>query len=116
MKIIIDTREQAPFAFEHGRYADTVIESGTLSVGDYSLPPNPAKLTDTRSKEYVREYGTESWELDSLEPGILTRIITENIDKYINKIKFEQAKVRQDQERGLLREVAKQGVEFFGVP
>ena len=42
MRIIIDTREQAPFAFQHEKYAGTVIESGSLDTGDYSL----AGLTD----------------------------------------------------------------------
>jgi hypothetical protein len=37
MTIIIDTREQAPFAFEHERYAGTIVEPGTLDTGDYSL-------------------------------------------------------------------------------
>ena len=36
MKIIIDTREQAPFAFRHERMEATT-EPGTLAVGDYSL-------------------------------------------------------------------------------
>lgn len=36
MKIIIDTREQAPFAFRHERM-DATTEPGTLAVGDYSL-------------------------------------------------------------------------------
>lgn len=40
MKIIIDKREQAPYAFE--KYADTETEQGTLQSGDYSL----AGLTD----------------------------------------------------------------------
>lgn len=42
MKIVIDSREQAPFAFEHEKYAGTVAESGALDTGDYSL----AGLTD----------------------------------------------------------------------
>jgi hypothetical protein len=42
MKIIIDSREQCPFAFRHEKYSDTIIESGTLDTGDYSL----AGLTD----------------------------------------------------------------------
>ena len=36
MKIIIDTREQAPFTFRHERMGATT-EPGTLAVGDYSL-------------------------------------------------------------------------------
>lgn len=42
MRIIIDSREQAPFAFDHAKYAGTVAEVGTLDTGDYSL----AGLTD----------------------------------------------------------------------
>jgi ERCC4-type nuclease len=42
VKVIIDTREQLPFAFDHAKYAGTVVEAGTLDVGDYSL----AGLTD----------------------------------------------------------------------
>ena len=36
MKILVDSREQRPFNFEHERY-DVQIQPGTLSVGDYSL-------------------------------------------------------------------------------
>ena len=36
MTILVDSREQKPFAFEHGRY-DVQIQPGTLTVGDYSL-------------------------------------------------------------------------------
>ena len=41
MTIIVDSREQAPFAFEHDRYG-VQIQQGALTVGDYSL----AGLTD----------------------------------------------------------------------
>ena len=37
MKVIVDSREQAPFAFQHERYAGTTVESGALDTGDYSL-------------------------------------------------------------------------------
>lgn len=37
MRIIIDTREQAPFDFKHEKYAGAIIESGSLDTGDYSL-------------------------------------------------------------------------------
>lgn len=36
MQVIVDTREQRPFTFEHERY-DVQIQPGTLSIGDYSL-------------------------------------------------------------------------------
>ena len=37
MVVIQDSREQLPFTFEHERYADVQIQSGTLNIGDYSL-------------------------------------------------------------------------------
>jgi hypothetical protein len=37
MKIIVDSREQAPFTFQHEKYAGTIVEAGTLDTGDYSL-------------------------------------------------------------------------------
>jgi hypothetical protein len=39
----------------------------------YNPPPNPAKLTDSRSEGYIQEYGHESWELDALDPATLAR-------------------------------------------
>lgn len=47
MKIIVDSREQAPFSFQ-GRFYDGVeVESGGLPTGDYSL----AGLTDKAAVE-----------------------------------------------------------------
>ena len=34
----------------------------------YRPPPNPAKETDSRYAAYARQFGTECWELDALEP------------------------------------------------
>ena len=37
MKILVDTREQCPFAFNHEKYFGTIVEPGALDTGDYSL-------------------------------------------------------------------------------
>lgn len=37
MRVIVDSREQAPFPFRGPRYEGVTVEVGTLSVGDYSL-------------------------------------------------------------------------------
>jgi hypothetical protein len=34
MKVIVDSREQAPFTFMHEKYAGTVAEPGALNIGD----------------------------------------------------------------------------------
>ncbi len=44
-------------------------------ITQYSPPPNPAKLTDSRATAYVAEFGFESWELDALEPTVIADLI-----------------------------------------
>jgi len=44
-------------------------------IEEFSPPPNPAKMTDSRFASYADQYGTESWELDALEPSVMTELI-----------------------------------------
>jgi hypothetical protein len=37
VRLIVDNREQCPFAFLHEKYAGTIVEAGALDTGDYSL-------------------------------------------------------------------------------
>lgn len=39
-------------------------------IDEFTPPPNPAKLSDSRAGAYIAEYGDESWELDALEPTL----------------------------------------------
>lgn len=50
-------------------------------VEEYDPPPNPAKTTDSRFETYQDEYGNESWELDALEPSVITDLIEEKISE-----------------------------------
>lgn len=48
-------------------------------VEQYNPPPNPAKMTDARFRQYSHDYGDLSWELDALEPLVLTELIREKV-------------------------------------
>lgn len=48
-------------------------------VEEYSLPPNPTKLSDSRAKVYIAEYGSDSWELDALEPRTIVDLIRDTV-------------------------------------
>ena len=48
-------------------------------VRRYKPPPNYAKLTDSRAKQYVPKYGKKSWELDALDPITLNRMVKDRI-------------------------------------
>lgn len=72
----------------------------------YNPPPNPAKTTDKRFKRYLREFGEESWELDSLPPNVLSDLITNNIAQYIDQVKWDKSRNKEIEGRRILREVA----------
>lgn len=56
-------------------------------IEQYGPPPNPAKTTDSRYQSYIDEYGFESWELDALEPAVLSALI----EKEVLALRDEQA-------------------------
>lgn len=68
-------------------------------VEEHRPPPNPAKFTDSRFTAYVREYGTESWELDALEPAFIADLIRKHVLMYRDEDLWEQATVNQENER-----------------
>ena len=51
----------------------------------YKPPPNPTKHKDPRSKEFIAKYGASSWEVDAINPKELSKIITREIEHYIDK-------------------------------
>ena len=51
-------------------------------VRKYHPPPNPTKLTDTRAKGYIADFGHECWELDALEPKVLNELVTDEVLRY----------------------------------
>jgi hypothetical protein len=44
-------------------------------------PENPAKVTDTRFKDYALQYGESSWELDAVEPGALANLVITAVEE-----------------------------------
>lgn len=77
-------------------------------VYKYYPPENPAKITDSRAKNYIKEFGYSSWELDALEPKILVRLVETEIQSLIDIQLFEDRKTYRDSQRDLLQEIAKQ--------
>lgn len=56
----------------------------------YNLPPNPAKLTDTRAEAYIHKVGRKCWEVDALEPRVLTSIIEDHIAEHVDLDLYEK--------------------------
>ena len=75
-------------------------------IEEYGPPPNPAKLSDSRAAGYIEEYGRESWELDALEPQVISDIIREHVTKYRDESAYQAVKRREAREKELLEDVA----------
>jgi len=52
-------------------------------LDQYDLPSVPVKANDTRSKDYVKQYGNRGWELDALNPMVLRILVKNSIEQYI---------------------------------
>jgi len=74
-------------------------------VEEQSPPPNPAKITDSRIKGYIRQYGRESWELDALSPAYLVGIIEDTIATYIDWDVWEQDAAKEEEMIGYLEKM-----------
>lgn len=53
-------------------------------VEAYNPPPNPAKVTDSRAPDYIARFGRVSWELDALEPRVIDRLISDEIETLVD--------------------------------
>lgn len=85
-------------------------------VGEYNPPPNPAKLTDSRCAGYMAVHGNESWELDALEPNVITTLISDEIAKIADEEQWEQDEAKETTMREGLETAAKRWdevVEFL---
>lgn len=62
--------------------ADVYVKRVALTmeqIETFNPPPNPTKLSDARANGYIEEYGHECWELDALEPKVITALIRDEV-------------------------------------
>ena len=77
-------------------------------VEQYSPPPNPAKLTDSRADAYIRSFGPESWELDALDPQTLDQMVSDQVDALIDQDLYDRKLLREDEIKARLEAIALQ--------
>lgn len=97
---------------------DYIIETGLFQVipigltmdqiQQYDLPPNPTKLTDSRANAYIKEYGPTCWEVDALEPQVLTEIVESNIEGLIDIPLYESLLEEEQEEREEVERLAEE--------
>lgn len=111
LDMVRDIRDRLHFMFENGRrslYLDEsqfqVIPIGLSmdQIKQYNLPTNPTKLTDSRSKDYIKEFGRVCWEVDALSPDTLTSIVKTNIEKQIDIKLFKSMIAKENADKKAL--------------
>lgn len=75
-------------------------------VEEFSPPPNPAKITDSRAKEYIKKYGRTSWELDALEPQVMSSLIESEIHQHIDWDLWSQVAEEESEVEDLLHRLS----------
>lgn len=88
--------------FEFQRYALNMDQ-----VRKYKPPPNFAKTTDARFVDYRSKFGTDSWELDALEPKVITRLIQSRIRGVVDEDAWAASKAIEDEDKKVLLKAAK---------
>lgn len=72
-------------------------------IQQYHLPPNFAKVTDSRAKKYIQEFGHESWELDALEPQVIVDLVRTEVRKLRDTGKWEAKRLEEKSHRKFLQ-------------
>jgi len=75
-------------------------------IHQYNPPPNPAKTTDSRYASYITKYGGESWELDALEPSVLSGLIEDAVTDIRVADIWDSAVEREETEKGKIAKIA----------
>lgn len=82
--------------------ADVQVKRVALTMNQietYNPPPNPAKLSDSRCSKYMDEFGDESWELDALEPRVITDLIKSEVTALRDGEIYQTVCDREDREK-----------------
>jgi hypothetical protein len=76
-------------------------------IEQFDLPPDPAKLTDSRASAYMDRWGDTSWELDALPSKEIERLIVSSIEGVIDMNRFKAASDKEIGSRSKLQIVAR---------
>jgi hypothetical protein len=80
----------------------------TPQVQEHNPPPNPAKLTDPRAKDYIEKHGASSWEVDALPPNALADIVKGSFDEILDHDAMEEVKDQEEKDKESLRKAVEE--------
>lgn len=74
-------------------------------INEYTPPPNPAKITDPRAKDYIKKFGSVSWEVDALNPRTLNALLSNKIEENINMNLYNSVLEQEEIDKEKLGEI-----------
>jgi hypothetical protein len=92
--------------FLYGEGAFNNVEREALNmdqIRQYNPPENPAKTTDSRYKKYRFEHGVSSWELDALEPAVLSKLVEDAILRHVDMDLFHEVDEEIEKHKKMIR-------------
>jgi hypothetical protein len=125
LDMVRDIRERLILMLSMGSQLDDIFDADderfdVIPIGltmdqikKYKLPPNPTKMTDTRSDAYVKKFGKTCWEVDALDPDVLTNIIESNIESLLDVDQFNKMVKKQERDKKTLTKLID---EYGGAP
>lgn len=112
LDMVRDIRERLEFMFQNGqrqpayennRFKVIPIGLTMKQIEEFDLPPNPTKLTDSRSEKYIEEFGETCWEVDALKPEVLTEIVEKNINDNMDNNLFQKKLEQEKSDKAILK-------------
>jgi hypothetical protein len=81
------------------KFSVTPIALTREQINRYNPPPNPAKRTDPRAKDFIKKHGTTSWEVDALRPEVLNQLLKDAILDNINESMYKKIVSRENADK-----------------
>lgn len=94
--------------FTRGRVEVQRMALNMDQVEELEPPPNPAKITDPRAKNYIFQFGRKSWELDALEPEYIAALIRNVVGDLRDQDLWDKTMARERHMKTKLDELAEE--------
>ena len=97
--------------------ADVFVKRVALTmeqIENFCPPPNPTKLSDARASSYIREYGHECWELDALEPKVITSLIRNEVTALLDTDLLSEIERREKMDKTNIKLISEHYGEVVG--
>lgn len=72
-------------------------------IKKFNPPPNPTKISDARAEEYIKKYGHECWELDALEPSVISDLIKNEVNQLVQQDLFTAVEIKENEDKNILQ-------------